>query len=118
MGKEKKAFLGVFLCVKKLNQTTEIEEEYIRRMCYDILKFKPDVVITEKGCSDLAQHFFVKNGVAALRRFHFFSSFFICLLPFPPLNLLTNHPLPQTIIIIGLRRLITPGLPELVEPLL
>jgi len=47
----------------------EIEEEYIKRMCYNILKFKPDVVITEKGCSDLAQHFFVKNGVAALRRF-------------------------------------------------
>ena len=47
----------------------EIEEEFIRRMCYDILKFKPDIVITEKGCSDLAQHFFVKNGVTALRRF-------------------------------------------------
>ena len=47
----------------------EIEEEYIKRMCYDILKFKPDLVITEKGCSDLAQHFFVKNGVTALRRF-------------------------------------------------
>ena len=47
----------------------EIEEEYIKRMCYQILKFKPDIVITEKGCSDLAQHFFVKNGVTALRRF-------------------------------------------------
>jgi len=47
----------------------EIEEEYIRKICYDILKFKPDIVITEKGCSDLAQHFFVKNGVTALRRF-------------------------------------------------
>jgi T-complex protein 1 subunit gamma len=27
------------------------EEEYIIKMCNEILKFKPDVVITEKGLS-------------------------------------------------------------------
>jgi len=37
-------------------------------MCRDILKLKPDLVITGKGLSDLAQHFFVKAGVTALRR--------------------------------------------------
>merc|ERR1719478_1448693 len=44
------------------------EEEAIERMCTDILRFNPDIVITEKGVSDLAQHFFVKAGVTALRR--------------------------------------------------
>ena len=34
----------------------------------EILTVKPDIVITEKGISDLAQHFFVKAGVTALRR--------------------------------------------------
>merc|ERR1719235_2093468 len=33
------------------------EEEEVKRMCDDIIKIKPDVVITEKGVSDLAQHF-------------------------------------------------------------
>jgi len=53
------------------NQWAEIlkqEEEYIAQMCRDIIKFKPDLVITEKGLSDLAQHFFVKAGITALRR--------------------------------------------------
>lgn len=44
----------------------EIDE--IAKMCANILKFKPDVVITEKGVSDLAQHFFIKGGVTAIRR--------------------------------------------------
>ena len=38
----------------------EMEEEYIKKICDDILKFKPDLVITEKGVSDLAQHFLSK----------------------------------------------------------
>lgn len=46
-----------------------MEEEYIEKICKDIIKFKPDVVITEKGLSDLAQHYFVKAGITALRRF-------------------------------------------------
>jgi len=44
------------------------EEEYVEKMCNDIIKFKPDLVITEKGLSDLAQHYFVKNNITALRR--------------------------------------------------
>ena len=46
----------------------QLEEEYIAGLCNDIIKFKPDLVITEKGVSDLAQHYFVKNGITALRR--------------------------------------------------
>jgi len=45
-----------------------MEEEYIEKICKDIIKFKPDVVITEKGLSDLAQHYFIKAGITALRR--------------------------------------------------
>ncbi|XP_023331561.1 T-complex protein 1 subunit gamma [Eurytemora carolleeae] len=44
------------------------EEAYIKKMCDDILAFKPDLVITEKGVSDLAQHFFNKAGITAIRR--------------------------------------------------
>jgi T-complex protein 1 subunit gamma len=46
----------------------KMEEEYIERMCNSILAFKPDIVCTEKGLSDLAQHYFVKHGVTAFRR--------------------------------------------------
>lgn len=42
--------------------------EEIAVMCNHILKVKPDVVITEKGVSDLAQHFLLKGNVTAIRR--------------------------------------------------
>jgi T-complex protein 1 subunit gamma len=45
-----------------------IEEEQVKEMCHRILEFKPDLVITEKGVSDLAQHVFEKAGVSAIRR--------------------------------------------------
>jgi len=44
------------------------EEEQVKTMVMDIVKWKPDVVITEKGISDEAQHWFVKHNVTALRR--------------------------------------------------
>lgn len=38
-------------------------------MClFQIVAFKPDIVITEKGVSDLAQHYFLKAGITAFRR--------------------------------------------------
>ncbi|KAL5111706.1 T-complex protein 1 subunit gamma [Taenia crassiceps] len=46
----------------------EIEEEYINKICEEIIRHKPDVVITEKGVSDLAQHFLVKAGISVVRR--------------------------------------------------
>ncbi|KAJ0423736.1 chaperonin Cpn60/TCP-1 family [Aspergillus carlsbadensis] len=50
------------------NRILQIEEEQVKHMCDAILALKPDVVITEKGVSDLAQHFLVKANVTALRR--------------------------------------------------
>lgn len=50
------------------NKILQIEEEQVKRMCDAILAVKPDLVITEKGVSDLAQHYFVKAGVTAIRR--------------------------------------------------
>jgi len=44
------------------------EEEFVEKMCNDIIKLKPNVVITEKGCSDLAQHYLGKAGISVLRR--------------------------------------------------
>lgn len=46
----------------------EIEEEQIRSMCDRIIQFKPDLVFTEKGVSDLAQHFLMKQNVTCIRR--------------------------------------------------
>jgi T-complex protein 1 subunit gamma len=44
------------------------EEEYIEQICANIIAFKPDIVITEKGVSDLAQHYLLKAGITAFRR--------------------------------------------------
>lgn len=44
------------------------EEDYIKNLVENIAKFKPNLVCTEKGISDLAQHYFVKHGITALRR--------------------------------------------------
>jgi T-complex protein 1 subunit gamma len=44
------------------------EEEAIRRQCDEIIRLKPDLVFTEKGISDLAQHYLVRAGITALRR--------------------------------------------------
>lgn len=40
----------------------EMEEEEVKKMCEEILRVKPDIVITEKGVSDIAQHFLLKGG--------------------------------------------------------
>jgi T-complex protein 1 subunit gamma len=45
-----------------------MEEEYIENLCVQIIKFKPDLVITEKGLSDLASHYLSKAGISAIRR--------------------------------------------------
>ncbi|XP_070495221.1 T-complex protein 1 subunit gamma [Chironomus tepperi] len=46
----------------------QIEEEYVKRICDDIIAVKPDLVFTEKGISDLAQHYLVNAGITAIRR--------------------------------------------------
>ena len=50
------------------NTMLRMEEEYVENMCMEIIAFKPDIVITEKGVSDLAQHFFAKADITAFRR--------------------------------------------------
>ena len=50
------------------NRILQIEEEQVQLMCEQILSVKPDLVITEKGVSDLAQHFLLKGGCSVLRR--------------------------------------------------
>ncbi|GMH43687.1 hypothetical protein BSKO_11609 [Bryopsis sp. KO-2023] len=44
------------------------EEIYIEKLCAFIAELKPDLVITEKGLSDLASHFLTKAGIAGIRR--------------------------------------------------
>nr|AAX46446.1 chaperonin containing TCP1, subunit 3 (gamma) [Bos taurus] len=45
----------------------QMEEEYIQQLCEDIIQLKPDVVITEKGISDLAQHYLMRANITAIR---------------------------------------------------
>ncbi|KAF1740617.1 hypothetical protein MXB_3571, partial [Myxobolus squamalis] len=51
-----------------LESVLRLEEESIKKMCMEVLAHKPDLVFTEKGCSDLAQHYFQKAGVSVIRR--------------------------------------------------
>ena len=37
-------------------------------MCDEIIEFKPDLVVTEKGVSDLAQHYLLKANISVIRR--------------------------------------------------
>ncbi|KAM0755068.1 T-complex protein 1 subunit gamma [Meredithblackwellia eburnea MCA 4105] len=55
---------------KEWNRILEIEEEQIKQMCERIIEFKPDLVFTEKGVSDLAQHYLLKADppITAIRR--------------------------------------------------
>merc|ERR1739838_1269536 len=46
----------------------EIEEEHVKNLCTDIIALKPDLVFTEKGVSDLAQHYLVKANITCIRR--------------------------------------------------
>jgi len=46
----------------------QLEEEHVKKLCDYVIALKPDVVITEKGFSDLAQHYMIKAGITAFRR--------------------------------------------------
>ncbi|KAG5192491.1 T-complex protein 1 gamma subunit [Tribonema minus] len=50
------------------NTLLRMEEEYVENICAQIVAFKPDIVITEKGVSDLAQHYFMKANITCFRR--------------------------------------------------
>ncbi|KAI4835004.1 T-complex protein 1 subunit gamma [Plasmodium brasilianum] len=50
------------------NQLLLQEEIEVKKFCEYIIDSKCDVVITEKGVSDLAQHFLVKKNISVIRR--------------------------------------------------
>ncbi|KAL6313871.1 hypothetical protein AAG906_010290 [Vitis piasezkii] len=56
------------LYLPKLRNSPKMKEEYIENLCMQILKFKLDLVITERGLSDLACRYSSKAGVNAIRR--------------------------------------------------
>lgn len=55
---------------KETDMTDALQQEMdeIALMCNEILKHNPDVVVTEKGVSDLAQHFLLKQNISVIRR--------------------------------------------------
>ncbi|CAF1461141.1 unnamed protein product [Adineta steineri] len=46
----------------------QLEEESIHAMCQEIIALKPDVIVTEKGISDVACHYLAAAGISAVRR--------------------------------------------------
>lgn len=46
----------------------QIEEDYVSNMCKQLLQHKPDLIITEKGVSDLALHILGRANVSVIRR--------------------------------------------------
>ena len=46
----------------------QMEEEHVKQQCEQVAQFQPDLVITEKGVSDLAIHFLGKHNISAMRR--------------------------------------------------
>lgn len=50
------------------NALLELEEQYVAHLCQQIIAHRPDIVITEKGVSDLAQHYLHKANITAFRR--------------------------------------------------
>ncbi|KAL5578112.1 hypothetical protein UlMin_019811 [Ulmus minor] len=58
----------IILLESPLEYKKNMEEEYIENLCAYILKFKPDLVIIEKGLSDLACHYLSKAGASAIKR--------------------------------------------------
>jgi len=51
-----------FVDANDFKKALAMEEIEVKRMCAAILRMRPDVVITEKGVSDTAQHFLLKEG--------------------------------------------------------
>ena len=49
-------------------KTLEEERKEVKFFCDNVIRHKPDVVITEKGCSDLAAYYFQKANVSVIRR--------------------------------------------------
>ncbi|SCM25411.1 T-complex protein 1 subunit gamma, putative [Plasmodium chabaudi chabaudi] len=50
------------------NQLLLQEEIEVKKLCEYIIDSRCDIVITEKGVSDLAQHFLVKKNISVIRR--------------------------------------------------
>ncbi|XP_018025393.2 T-complex protein 1 subunit gamma isoform X2 [Hyalella azteca] len=46
----------------------QLEEDYVKAQCADLIALKPDLIITEKGVSDLAQHYLSKANISVIRR--------------------------------------------------
>mmetsp|Transcript_24115 Transcript_24115/g.29942 ORF Transcript_24115/g.29942 Transcript_24115/m.29942 type:complete len:302 (-) Transcript_24115:788-1693(-) len=58
-----------FTDAEDFKKALAMEEIEVKRMCEAILKFNPDIVITEKGVSDTAQHYLLTKGnVSVFRR--------------------------------------------------
>jgi T-complex protein 1 subunit gamma len=55
---------------KDSDMTDALQQEMneVAYMCQQIIKWKPDIVITEKGVSDIATHHLLKHNISVIRR--------------------------------------------------
>ena len=44
------------------------KKKEVKRICDSIIKVKPDLVITEKGASDLAAYYLQRANISVIRR--------------------------------------------------
>lgn len=51
-----------------IEELLKVEEDYLRAQVDKIMEFRPDVVITEKGVSDMTSQLFADRNVTVLRR--------------------------------------------------
>lgn len=51
-----------------MTEALQQEIEEVAHFCAQIISHKPDVVVTEKGVSDLAQHYLLKENITVIRR--------------------------------------------------
>ena len=68
MGKYSAPLTLVFCNEHNFRSYLQKEEEHVKDLCDRIIAMKPDLVVSEKGISDLAIHFLQKANISAIRR--------------------------------------------------
>ncbi|KRZ67418.1 T-complex protein 1 subunit gamma [Trichinella papuae] len=64
----KKAESKMSMNAINVEEVLHLEEAALREMCAAIIALKPDLVFTEKGCSDLIQEYLMRSNISVIRR--------------------------------------------------
>ncbi|KRX96672.1 T-complex protein 1 subunit gamma [Trichinella pseudospiralis] len=64
----KKAESKMSMNAINVEEVLNLEEAALRQMCDAVIALKPDLVFTEKGCSDLVQEYLMRSNISVIRR--------------------------------------------------